>query len=126
MPDPFSSLSFSIKLSPSVNVELLVMVRIVVSAYAPNGLGNITPADMKRMWEQHAPFAPDAMMWLGFDMKPGKTDTEMTFPKGSPESWAYAKDLFAEVHGTTGTTGVSPVAVAKDRDPPVWRTARHR
>ena len=51
----------------------------------------------------------------------------MTFPKGSPESWAYAKELFAEVHGkaaetaaphmerrhlggTTGTTGVSPVA----------------
>ena len=96
-------------------------------SYAPSGLGNITPADMKRMWEQHAPFAPDAMMWLGFDMKPGKTDTEMTFPKGSPESWAYAKELFAEVHGkaaetaaphmerrhlggATGTTGVSPVA----------------
>ena len=69
-------------------------------SYAPSGLGNITPADMKRMWEQHAPFAPDAMMWLGFDMKPGKTDTEMTFPNGSPESWAYAKELFAEVHGT--------------------------
>ena len=88
-------------------------------SYAPNGLGNITPADMKRMWKQHAPFAPDAMMWLGFDMKPGKTDTEMTFPKGNPESWAYAKELFAEVHGVadaqerdppTGTTGVSPVA----------------
>ena len=92
-------------------------------SYAPNGLGNITPADMKRMWEQHAPFAPDAMMWLGFDMKPGKTDTEMTFPKGSPESWAYAKELFAEVHAQadagrarspsappTGTTGVPPVA----------------
>jgi len=89
-------------------------------SYAPNGLGNITPADMKRMWEQHAPFAPDAIMWLGFDMKPGKTDTEMTFPKGSPESWAYAKEMFAEIHAQavttsttlpTGTTGVSPVAV---------------
>ena len=68
-------------------------------SYAPNGLGNITPADMKRMWAQHAVFAPDGIMWLGFDMKPGKTDTEMTFPKGSPESWAYAKELFAEVHG---------------------------
>jgi hypothetical protein len=73
-------------------------------SYAPSGLGNITPADMKRMWEQHAPFAPDAMMWLGFDMKPGKTDTEMTFPKGSPESWAYAKELFAEVHGKAAET----------------------
>jgi len=92
-------------------------------SYAPSGLGNITPADMKRMWEQHAPFAPDAIIWLGFDMKPGKTDTEMTFPNGSLESWAYAKELFAEVHALmdagrarspsappTGTTGVSPVA----------------
>jgi hypothetical protein len=85
-------------------------------SYAPSGLGNITPADMKRMWEQHAPFAPDAMMWLGFDMKPGKTDTEMTFPKGSPESWAYAKELFAEVHAQADAqervppAGVSPVA----------------
>jgi len=68
-------------------------------AYAPNGLGNVTPADMKRMWAQHAVFAPDGIMWLGFDMKPGRSDTEMTFPNGSPESWAYAKELFAEVHG---------------------------
>ena len=83
-------------------------------SYAPSGLGNITPADMKRMWEQHAPFAPDAMMWLGFDMKPGKTDTEMTFPKGSPESWAYAKELFAEVHGG---------ADAQERVPPVAKLA---
>ena len=67
-------------------------------SYAPCGLANVTPADMKRMWAQHLPFAPDGMMWLGFDLKPGKTDTEMTFPKGSPESWAYAKELFAEVH----------------------------
>ena len=67
-------------------------------AYAPCGLGNVTPADMKRMWAQHLPFAPDGMMWLGFDLKPGKSDCEMTFPKGSPESWAYAKELFAEVH----------------------------
>ena len=67
-------------------------------SYAPCGLGNVTPADMKRMWKQHLPFAPDGMMWLGFDLKPGKTGTEMTFPHGSPESWAYAKQLFAEVH----------------------------
>ena len=67
-------------------------------AYAPCGLGNVKPADMKRMWAQHLKFAPDGMMWLGFDLKPGKSDTEMTFPKGEPESWAYAKELFAEVH----------------------------
>ena len=62
------------------------------------------PDGKMRMWEQHAPFAPDAMMWLGFDMKPGKTDTEMTFPKGNPDSWAYAKELFAEVHGKAAET----------------------
>ena len=66
-------------------------------SYAPGGLGDVTPADMKRMWAQHLPFAPDGMMWLGFDLRPGKSDTEMTFPKSAPESWAYAKELFAEV-----------------------------
>ena len=93
-------------------------------SYAPNGLGNITPADMKRMWEQHAPFAPDAMMWLGFDMKPGKTDTEMTFPKGAPESWAYAKELFAEVHGVADAQQrVPPVAGRDKRVPPIAKLA---
>ena len=67
-------------------------------AYVPCGLGNVKPDDMKRMWAQHLKFAPDGMMWLGFDLKPGKSDTEMTFPKGEPASWAYAKELFAEVH----------------------------
>ncbi len=67
-------------------------------AYAPSGLGDITPADMKRMWEQHLPFGPDGMMWLGFNAHPGNSDTEMTFPKRSPESWAYAKELFASMH----------------------------
>ena len=67
-------------------------------AYAPSGLGDITPADMKRMWEQHLPFGPVGMMWLGFNAHPGNSDTEMTFPKRSPESWAYAKELFAEMH----------------------------
>ena len=69
-------------------------------AYVPCGLGNVTPADMKRMWAQHLAFAPDGMMWLGFDLKPGKSDTVMTFPKGDPASWAYAKELFAEVHAS--------------------------
>ena len=68
-------------------------------AYAPSGLGDITPADMKRMWAQHLPFGPDGMMWLGFNAHPGNSDTEMTFPTRSPESWAYAKQLFEEVHG---------------------------
>ena len=72
-------------------------------SYAPCGLGNVTPADMKRMWAQHFPFSPDGMMWLGFDLKPGKTGTEMTFPHGSPESWAYAKELFASMHNAQCT-----------------------
>jgi hypothetical protein len=72
-------------------------------SYAPCGLGNVTPADMKRMWAQHLPFSPDGMMWLGFDLKPGKTGTEMTFPHGSPESWDYAKELFASMHNAQCT-----------------------
>ncbi|MCR5752936.1 MAG: hypothetical protein K6G91_13355 [Kiritimatiellae bacterium] len=77
-------------------------------AYVPCGLGNVKPADMKRMWEQHLKFAPDGMIWLGFDLKPGKSDTEMTFPKGDPESWAYAKELFAEVR--SAPPAAKPVA----------------
>ena len=77
-------------------------------SYAPSGLGDITPDDMKRMWAQHQQFAPDGMMWLGFDLKPGKGDCEMTFPKTSPKSWAYAKELFAEVHAAPPTS--RPVA----------------
>ena len=78
-------------------------------SFAPGGLGNVTPADMKRMWEQHLPFAPDGMIWLGFDLKPGNLDTAMTFPNGSPESWAYAKELFAEVHAQTDAQKRVPV-----------------
>ena len=77
-------------------------------AYAPGGLANVTPADMKRMWAEHLPFAPDGMMWLGFDMKPGTTDTEMTFPNGEPASWAYAKEMFADVRSATAAK--KPVA----------------
>ena len=76
-------------------------------AYAPNGMGDITPSDMKRMWEQHLPFGPAGMMWLGFNAHPGNSDTEMTFPARSPESWAYAKELFAKVHGATNSSLVT-------------------
>ncbi len=71
--------------------------------YGPTGLGDITPADMRRMWRQHIPFGPDGMMWLGFDAHPGDSGYEMTFPKKSPESWAYAKQLFKEVHNAQST-----------------------
>ena len=76
-------------------------------AYAPSGLGDVTPADMKRMWEQHLPFGPAGMMWLGFNAHPGNSDTEMTFPKRSPESWAYAKELFADVHAAANPSLVT-------------------
>ena len=58
-------------------------------------LGHPTPADMDRMWAQHLPFSPAGMMWLGFDNDPRGNST---FPRGSPESWAHAKEMFAELH----------------------------
>lgn len=58
-------------------------------------LGHPTPADMDRMWAQHLPFSPAGMMWLGFDNDPRGNST---FPHGSPESWAHAKEMFAELH----------------------------
>ncbi len=68
-------------------------------AYAPGGLGHVTPSEMKRMWEQHIPFNPAGMMWLGFAISDNPNRHErMTFPNGSPESWAYAKELFASMH----------------------------
>lgn len=72
-------------------------------AYAPSGLGHVTPEQMRRMWAQHEPFAPAAIMWLGYGAAttPGRFES-MTFPNGSPESWEYAKELHAELHGTMG------------------------
>ena len=64
-------------------------------------LGHPTPADMDRMWAQHLPFAPAGMMWLGFDNDPKANFC--TFPHGSPESWAHAKELFASVHNAQCT-----------------------
>ena len=73
-------------------------------AYAPSGLGHVTPADMKRMWEQHIPFDPAGMMWLGFAISDNPNRPEqMTFPNGSPESWAYAKEMFKEMHNAQCT-----------------------
>ena len=73
-------------------------------AYAPSGLGHVTPAEMKRMWEQHLPFNPAGMMWLGFAISDNPNRPErMTFPNGSPESWAYAKELFASMHNAQCT-----------------------
>lgn len=69
-------------------------------AYAPSGLTDVTPGEMDRMWSQHRPFAPDAVMWLGFDLAPGGGDTEMSFPNRAPDSWAHARALHAEIAAT--------------------------
>ena len=69
-------------------------------AYAPGGLGHVTPGQIRRMWAQHKAFAPAGVMWLGFGRRANPQDfVSMTFPDGSPESWAYAKQFHAELHG---------------------------
>lgn len=40
-------------------------------SYAPCGLKDVTPEDVDRMWKQHMFYRPDAIMWLGFDVKGG-------------------------------------------------------
>lgn len=74
-------------------------------AYAPGGLGHLTPEDMDRMWAQHAPFRPAGIMWLGF----GHSDTpgslaQMSFPDRAPESWAYAKEFHARIKAEIART----------------------
>lgn len=61
-------------------------------AYAPCGLGHVTPEQVARMWEQHRAFAPDGIMWLGYG---GKANGEctMTFPYGNPASWEKAGEI---------------------------------
>lgn len=61
-------------------------------SYAPCGLRHVAPEQMDRMWHQHAVFAPDAVMWLGYGGgDPHKTDC--TFPRGNPASWERAREL---------------------------------
>lgn len=71
-------------------------------SYTPGGsdyLTHPTPADMRRMWEQHKPFTPAAIIWLEFRLaNTSGMASQATFPYGAPESWAAAKDLHAEIH----------------------------
>ena len=67
-------------------------------------LGHPTPAVMERMWAQHLSFHPAGMMWLGFDNDPRGNST---FPHGSPESWAHAKEMFAAVKAAEAPAGGS-------------------
>ena len=58
------------------------------------GLVHPKPEDIERMWRQMKPFAPDAIMWLGYNAV-GKN--MMTFPNGNPASWEKAKEVHAEM-----------------------------
>lgn len=64
-------------------------------AYAPCGLKHVTPEDVARMFDQHARFAPDALMWLGYDRRPASA---ATFPFGNPASWGKAAEIHAAFH----------------------------
>ena len=64
-------------------------------AYAPCGLGHVTPDDLARMWSQHRPFAPDGIMWLGYGSSGGGCD--FTFPKGNTNSWEKAREIHAAI-----------------------------
>lgn len=61
-------------------------------AFAPCGLGHVTPDQVERMWTQHRAFAPDGIMWLGYGAAGG--GITRTFPKGNAASWEKA----AEIH----------------------------
>ena len=74
-------------------------------AYAPGGLCHVTPEDVVRMWNQHKAFAPDALMWLGYDLRAGGA---ATFPNGNKASWAKAAEVHAQVHA--GTVCAKPKA----------------
>lgn len=54
-----------------------------------NQLVHPKPEDIDRMWAQMKPFAPDAIMWLGYRPK----SSNMTFPSGDPASWARAAQM---------------------------------
>jgi hypothetical protein len=51
------------------------------------------------------------MMWLGFAISDNPNRPErMTFPNGSPESWAYAKEMFKEMHNARDANSLRPAA----------------
>ena len=89
-------------------------------AYAPNGLGHVTPEQLDRMMEQHAAFSPDAIVWLGYDAQgPSGTGARMTFPHGNPESWEHAAKLHERLHSeeaggaAPATASPAPIAIVR-------------
>ncbi len=56
------------------------------------GVMHPKPEEIDRMWGQMKPFAPDAIMWLGYNPS-GKS---CTYPLGNPASWERAKEMHAD------------------------------
>ena len=63
-----------------------------------------TPEDIGRMWSQMKPFAPDAIMWLGYNPS-GKG---YTFPLVNPASWEKAKEVHADLKAMPKPTRSRP------------------
>lgn len=69
------------------------------------GLIHPTPEDIARMWRQMKPFAPDAVMWLGYNPS-GKG--MMTFPLANASSWEKAKEVHIDLKGMPRPTRSRP------------------
>ena len=61
--------------------------------FPSGGLVNPTPEDVAKMWGQMKPFAPDAIMWLGYN----PSSRGCTFPIGNPATWEKAKGVHADL-----------------------------
>ena len=64
-----------------------------------------TPEDIGRMWNQMKPFAPDAIMWLGYN--PSGKGTA-TFPRVNAASWEKAKEVHADLKAMPRPTRSRP------------------
>ena len=79
-------------------------------AFPAGGLVNPTPNDIARMWGQMKPFAPDAIMWLGYN----PSSSGSTFPSGNSASWEKAKAVHAELKALPKPDrGCPPLAIVR-------------
>jgi len=72
--------------------------------FPAGGLVNPAPGDAWRMWEQMKPFAPDAIMWLGYN----PSSKGSTFPLVNPASWEKAKEVHADLKAMPKPTRSRP------------------
>ena len=66
-----------------------------MAAGAPFPSGKLvhpTPADLRRIYDQHTRFAPDGIMWLGYNPR----GDSCTFPNGNKASWETAAEIHAD------------------------------